>query len=715
MAISIKPGESDQALWTDGEAGFWDFRCRNYHQGQGYTIGTQPVLLGLAFYTTGGLVDRSRPESEVTLYPWGVDIQTPAGGYRQALLKNRQTILIEPHSGVDGGYLEVLLPGENKDWRQDSSGGITGPVQIRFAGGRIVKLKSPGDSVSPWGKRIFEDQPVAVVEWDGHSCMGIHFDQDPEVLPFEKALNETWDFFKKSYFWCDQEDLARGANWAKYSAYSMVTREFGKGIWAGLPWFKDNWGRDTFIALPGCLLVTGAFDEAREVIERFSSWQLLDKKDKNYGRVPNRVTDLETMIYNTTDGTPWLIREIREYMAYSGDRDFAKEVFPFLERAIEGALQNYVDDQGFLTHTDPDTWMDAKIAGQQPWSPRGNRAVDIQVLWFTALDTALNLAQWQGVDKPRWKEVKDLFARNFLKTFWSEEKGRLADRIKPSGEADWTIRPNALMALTIPLESPLLTPEQGRRLVQNTVETLLLPYGILSLDPGDENFHPRHENLPWYHKDAAYHNGTIWGWNAGFTLSALVETGAVDRASELTKELTRQILDLGCRGSMSENMDALPDKEGHLVLTGTYSQAWSVSEFSRNWSQDYLGYRPDLLNNRVTLSPRLPSEVGSVEAVFPLGEGGFSCQIDKGTDSWSVTLGSPFRELSLLVSLPVEGGYWEKEYLWRGPLRISLPFSQDPTRVQPPLEVDFAPVPMGQSWPSVEQKNYLYDKILRKE
>lgn len=32
----------------------------------------------------------------------------------------------------------------------------------------------------------------------------------------------------------------------------------------------------------------------------------------------------EDIIYNTTDGTPWLIREVLEYLHYTGDLAFAE-------------------------------------------------------------------------------------------------------------------------------------------------------------------------------------------------------------------------------------------------------------------------------------------------------------------------------------------------------------------------------------------------------
>ena len=41
---------------------------------------------------------------------------------------------------------------------------------------------------------------------------------------------------------------------------------------AGYPWFTD-WGRDTFISLPGLCLVTGRWEIACQTIESFATLQ----------------------------------------------------------------------------------------------------------------------------------------------------------------------------------------------------------------------------------------------------------------------------------------------------------------------------------------------------------------------------------------------------------------------------------------------------------
>lgn len=69
---------------------------------------------------------------------------------------------------------------------------------------------------------------------------------------------------------------------------------------------------------------------------------------------------------------------------------------------------------------------------------------------------------------------------------------------------------------------------------------------------------------------------------------------------------------------MSENLDAYQHDPDKLVESGTYSQAWSVAEYA-NLYQDYIGYKPELLHERVNISPKLPCEWRDVVVRLPLG------------------------------------------------------------------------------------------------
>lgn len=458
-----------------------------------------------------------------------------------------------------------------------------------------------------------------------------------------RSVQANRDRLTRSWLWTSDRTYDRALVWAKASGLSFLVDEYGLGLWAGLPWFRQNWGRDTFISLPGILLVGGHFGAARRVIENFARYQDLNRnrqpptaaasaasagadaaadapigpRASDYGRIPNRVSGAE-IIYNTVDGTPWMLREALEYVRYTGDREFAARMVGVASAYIEGALAHAVDADGLLTHDDADTWMDARIEGRQAWSPRGSRAVEIQALWYQALLSAATLAEFAGDPAPAqaWRAQAQRTRASFLRLFWD---GRtMADRLRRDGSRDLAVRPNQLLLLTVP-DDDFVPPAVGAAVLRNATSELLFPYGIASLSPRDPNFHPHHVDDAHYHKDAAYHNGTIWGWNAGFTVTALTRRGRQDLAYDLSRNLAAQILDLGTLGTMSELLDALPDADGRPHPSGTWSQAWSVAEFERNAYQDYLGFTPDLTRNRLQFVPALPTAWQHFDARLPYG------------------------------------------------------------------------------------------------
>ena len=71
-------------------------------------------------------------------------------------------------------------------------------------------------------------------------------------------------------------DLDKALDWITITMDELITRQQGNGIYAGLPWFNEYWGRDMFISMPGACLVTGQFDIAKEILKDFVN-ALFDK------------------------------------------------------------------------------------------------------------------------------------------------------------------------------------------------------------------------------------------------------------------------------------------------------------------------------------------------------------------------------------------------------------------------------------------------------
>lgn len=483
-------------------------------------------------------------------------------------------------------------------------------------------------------EKVFDDQKILIcTESNQFYCAFENNLPKEKIVEFNNIhIQEINNFFSKfSISVCD--NLTEATYWALFSGWLLVTGKTHRGIWAGLPWFRDNWGRDTFIALSGILLVSGQFEEAKAVISSFAEFQDRNPESETYGRIPNRYVNKDDVIYNTADGNLWFVREVWEYLQYTGDVEFLTSMWDVIKLAIESDIKNRTDEFGFLLHGDADTWMDARIKGQQPLSPRGSRANDIQVLWYTTLMIGSNIAKYMNQENfvNEWKEKANLVKSNFITHFLNEEKNMIADCLKEKNAQDFAIRPNLFFTFSVPklldkCESEFFTENEKYQIIEKAFSELAFDYGILSLNQKHEYFHPFHDMCKKHHKDAAYHNGTIWVWNSGPVIDSLCSVYHQNEAYKLSSFHAKQMLDVNdkntfasrCVGSLSENINAYKIKN-KIYPSGTWSQAWSVSEFSRNLFQSYCGVKPDLLNKKIKFVPALPSNWKDGELKFSFG------------------------------------------------------------------------------------------------
>ncbi len=393
----------------------------------------------------------------------------------------------------------------------------------------------------------------------------------------------------------------RALAWARVSLDNLIMNQRGPGIYAGFYWFTTYWGRDTFITLPGSNIVNGDFENARILLRSFAEFQDLDPDSKRQGRVPNFVT-VDQVQYASIDGTWWFVRALDEYWRQSGDDDFAREMAPVVYRAVAGAVTHAIDEEMFLTHGDGETWMDAG-GEDHPYSPRGNRAVEVQALWHRGLLTAARLAErFSDTADPAWDYGgrAATLAGNFHQRFWYE--GRLIDHLNVDGTPDTQIRPNGLLAV---MASPtLFTADQRQVITESAAQELVMPWGVLSLNREDPFFHPKHLDLDNYYYDEAYHNGDLWLWLSGSYVSALNDPR---EGFGQTRMLLDEILDEGAVGTLQEIRDGA-QAASNDEFGGATSQAWSLAELLRNVVQDFAGLRVDLTADppTITLRPSLP-------------------------------------------------------------------------------------------------------------
>jgi glycogen debranching enzyme len=427
-----------------------------------------------------------------------------------------------------------------------------------------------------------------------------------------RRLLETNTFLDSS-----DDSLTLALRWLALTTDQLVSRQQGNGIYAGLPWFNEYWGRDEFISLPGAVLVTGQFATARQILLSFAKYQDTDPKSKFYGRVPN-IVNPSNIDYHTTDGTPRFVIALQDYVRYSGDTALVRQLYPSVQASIAGALQHWTDAKGYLLHEDNETWMDARDAHLVAYTPRGSRANDIQALWYQQLLAGAYFAAYMhdGASQARWEKLAAQVKTHFAQDFRDARHDYLADRLDKQNQPDFTLRPNQLFALDM-LADQAFT----RQVLRKSWTELVYPWGVATLDRHNPQFHPYHLAPEYYHKDAAYHRGTIWPWLNGIAMQRMLEAGQVETAWQLFANSNRQALTRGVVGGLSENLDAYPRPgQAEPKLTGAYLQAWSNAEQLRVWYQYFLGIRPDVPNRLLTLAPRLPAELKELSYNFTVGQ-----------------------------------------------------------------------------------------------
>lgn len=475
-------------------------------------------------------------------------------------------------------------------------------AEIRVASGESRELEL-----------ILSDQAVRESAWEIQQAYDTHMEAIDRAIPFRDPV----------------------ARQLAVSADAYVTRRDstdGKTIVAGYPFFGD-WGRDTMIALPGCVLAPGQIDTAKSILRTFLEYE----RD---GLVPNLFPEgKEEPRYNTVDAALLLINCVWLYYEKTKDRAFVREAYPVLcsivdayRRGTHHAIR--MDEDGLIQAgegLDQVTWMDVCVEGILP-TPRHGKPVEINAYWYNALkimecfaqmmdgeagdkqaaDYAEETKKKQSVNHEEsaaqrlgadYAALAERVRDSFLKKFWIEETGYLKDvvSVEMSGvsvqntpaekasaaagmvkeseneqiDAGMQIRCNQIWAVTMPFT--MLSEEQERMVVDTVLRELYTPCGLRTLAVSDPQFHPTYGGSQ-RERDMAYHQGTVWVFPLGaFYRGYLKVHGYSKEAVNWVKEHLEAMLPMlreGCVGQLPEIYDGLIPGQSK----GCFAQAWSVGE-----------------------------------------------------------------------------------------------------------------------------------------
>lgn len=353
---------------------------------------------------------------------------------------------------------------------------------------------------------------------------------------------------------------------------ARASGERGRSIIAGFPWFED-WGRDAMIALPGLLLATRRFEDAKLVIETFLA-------HLSEGLLPNRFPDeTTTPEYHSADAPLLAILATRATAEASGDWSWARRMLPSLLEIVDSYMRGtrhgiHIDGDGLVCAGERGlqlTWMDARI-GDLVVTPRMGKPVELSGLWIASLEAVATIA----ADEPRhaareeWLRETAARAQQAFARYWNPATRCFRDLLDGPDGDDASVRPNQVFALA---HCGFIPAEWREQALATLRRELLVPLALRTLARGSRDYRGRYEG-DQRRRDMAYHNGTAWPFLAGLLLKAecLLPAGPSARTVRETREALAQHLRDGGIGSVSEIIDG----DAPFEPRGCPMQAWSV-------------------------------------------------------------------------------------------------------------------------------------------
>jgi predicted glycogen debranching enzyme len=405
--------------------------------------------------------------------------------------------------------------------------------------------------------------------------MGLTIEKDYNILP-RRIFTQEKQRRKKLV---EQANLPNSFKKFILSTDNFIVKKGdSKSIIAGYHWFGD-WGRDTFISLPGIALITKRFNEAKQILSVFSKYS-------ENGLIPNAFMERDSKpVYNNVDSSLWYIDCVFQYLKYTNDIYFLEEIWETITSIIDGYINGTsfdikMDEDFLINHGPGLTWMDVKIGDFYP-TPRFRKAVEIQALWYNALRIMSLFSKKLGKE--------DLYhsLSESVKESFNNQYDMLYDVIDTH---DFSLRPNIIFLVS--LDFSMIGKTHQKNIVELVQNELLTVFGLRTLSSNDQNY--KDSYLGNYNKDIAYHNGTVWPWLMGPFVKAYVKVNDFDKKHRLYafKNFLKPLLDIYGKqwdGSIHEIFDAEPI----YIPRGCISQAWSVAEIFRTWVEDIENIRPD--------------------------------------------------------------------------------------------------------------------------
>jgi len=468
--------------------------------------------------------------------------------------------------------LDVRRPFDNRVWGREYSISVEdGRIVIEFAKKTdkredktsdkeefkmFLAVSGEGEKVSGWiEKKYALDEKRKAFPAKRHVYHAVRLkpgkyvltaSRDKEnVLAKNKQISKQWKFLREKqegyYQTFDDENIIKLA--VRTALDKLVNHFNGKSVWAGLPWFFQEWNRDEAVSCKA-LMLEGEFELVKNLLMKHLNFILDD------GRLPNYHQKSKTEYLESADGVGWVFLRLGELIDFGKlDDKNLKLVKSKLMDVIE-KLMTYQTKDKLAVNGKLETWMDT--------IDRSGACIEIQALRLRIYSLAFKLTK----DR-KYKVLENDLREKVRSEFWDEEM--LVDRL-----GDLSSRPNVFLACYIYPE--LLTKEEWSQVFEYILERNWLEWGGLSTvgvkDPKFVGEYSGEDNK-------SYHNGDSWFWINNIAAMAMFRMNKekfrdyIDKILEASKQ---ELLWSGCLGGCAELSSA---KE--LRSEGCVLQAWSCA------------------------------------------------------------------------------------------------------------------------------------------
>ena len=409
----------------------------------------------------------------------------------------------------------------------------------------------------------------------------VHYDHE-SVAAMEK---ETRHFFLENLA---ESPLMRKTPMVKdllHSASHCLSQVDGErpAVFSGYPSVRES-ARETFVSLPGLLLVTGKADFAERVLK---VW--LERAIANDYIMPSEVNPhTGSLVTRACDAGLWFFYALDKLCDLTGKTDLVRENWPhlvgLLDRYVKGipSIGIKLDKDGLLDLQSEDpgsNWMDGEIDGK-PIVQRKGKLVEVNALWYNSLRTMEQYSKILGRDKEcaEYGSLAEKSRRNYQDTFWCD-KGFLYDWVDGKTREE-SIRCNQILAVSLPVS--VMDSERGRAIVETCWNELYTTFGLRTLDPHHDKYKGRCEGRIDQREKARF-MGMAWPWLLGQFITSYLRYNP--ERKDIGWCFLRPFLShlrKGCLGGVAEIFDGSMPYKPH----GDALYSPSVSELLRVIGED---------------------------------------------------------------------------------------------------------------------------------